>query len=266
VANAAGTTVWRWDQQEPFGSNPADENPSGLGVFDLPLRLPGQYLDKETNLHYNYFRDYDPATGRYVQSDPIGLAGGLNPYLYVGGNPISYVDPKGEITLAAFAVGVVTAAALWALPHLILPDPPLPPGSDAIYPDTFPDGSGLLKCVAALGVIRGVGQKIASYEVGTFGTLAKRSRGDGLEIHHGAQKHPASQVISDYDAKNGPSIALPRGEHRQIPTISGEYRGTARDLLAKDIRDLRNYTNAPNRSLQELIQINKSMYPSSFSK
>jgi hypothetical protein len=42
--------VWRWDQQEPFGNNVADENPNGLGAFDLPLRLPGQYFDKETNL------------------------------------------------------------------------------------------------------------------------------------------------------------------------------------------------------------------------
>jgi RHS repeat-associated protein len=72
--------VWRWDQQEPFGVSVPDENPSGLGVFDLPLRLPGQYFDKETNLSYNYFRYYDPAVGRYIQSDPIGLVAGLNTY------------------------------------------------------------------------------------------------------------------------------------------------------------------------------------------
>ena len=60
------------------GAVRADENPSGLGAFDLPLRLPGQYFDKETNLHYNYYRDYDSAIGRYVQSDPIGLSGGIN--------------------------------------------------------------------------------------------------------------------------------------------------------------------------------------------
>ena len=57
--------------------------------------LPGQYYDQETNLHYNTFRDYDPSTGRYVESDPIGLKGGLNTYAYVGGNTLSNIDPLG---------------------------------------------------------------------------------------------------------------------------------------------------------------------------
>lgn len=52
------------------------------------------YFDKETNLHYNYFRDCDSATGRYPQSDPIGLAGGINPYVYTN-NPLSEIDPFG---------------------------------------------------------------------------------------------------------------------------------------------------------------------------
>jgi RHS repeat-associated protein len=95
VADATGTTVWRWDQQEPFGNNPADENPSGLGAFDLPLRLPGQYFDKETNLHYNYFRDYDPSIGRYAESDPLGLRGGLNTYTYVNSQPLTSTDSEG---------------------------------------------------------------------------------------------------------------------------------------------------------------------------
>jgi len=95
VSDATGATVWRWDQAEPFGVNTPDENPSGLGAFDLPLRLPGQYNDKETNLHYNYFRDYDPSIGRYVQSDPLGLIDGLATYSYVTSNPVGFSDSLG---------------------------------------------------------------------------------------------------------------------------------------------------------------------------
>jgi RHS repeat-associated protein len=95
ITNQAGQAVWRWDQSDPFGGNVADDNPGGLGTFTYNLRFPGQYFDQETNLHYNYFRDYDPAIGRYVQSDPIGLRGGLNTFNYVGSQPLRFVDPLG---------------------------------------------------------------------------------------------------------------------------------------------------------------------------
>ena len=61
----------------------------------VDLRFPGQYYDSETQLHYNYFRYYDPAIGRYVTADPIGLGGGLNTYTYVTNNSLRYVDPLG---------------------------------------------------------------------------------------------------------------------------------------------------------------------------
>jgi RHS repeat-associated protein len=104
AANSSGTSVWRWDQQEPFGVSVPDENPSGLGAFEFPLRFPGQYADKETNLFYNYFRDYDSTIGRYVQSDPIGLRAGLNTYGYVDANPLAKVDPTGEAGLAGAGI------------------------------------------------------------------------------------------------------------------------------------------------------------------
>jgi RHS repeat-associated protein len=76
VTDGTGTAIWRWDQIEPFGDNPPDEDPDGnSALWNVPLRFPGQYFDKETQTSYNYFRDYGPAIGRFIQSDPSGLAG-----------------------------------------------------------------------------------------------------------------------------------------------------------------------------------------------
>jgi RHS repeat-associated protein len=88
--------VWRWDNADPFGLQPSNENPSSLGTFTYNQRFPGQVYDKETNNFYNINRDYDPQQGRYVQSDPIGLGGGsFSTFNYVNGNPVSSIDPSG---------------------------------------------------------------------------------------------------------------------------------------------------------------------------
>jgi RHS repeat-associated protein len=74
----------------PFG-----EAVPSIQTVENPFRFPGQYYDQETGLHYNYFRYYDPTTGRYVTPDPIGLAGGINLFVYVRGSPLRWVDPFG---------------------------------------------------------------------------------------------------------------------------------------------------------------------------
>jgi RHS repeat-associated protein len=70
-------------------------DPGLTGPQSLALRFPGQLLDLETGFHQNFHRDYDPSLGRYLQSDPIGLDGGLNTYAYLGGDPVSQIDPEG---------------------------------------------------------------------------------------------------------------------------------------------------------------------------
>ena len=80
---------------EPFGTTAPETDPSGLGYFTQNLRFPGQYADRETGLSCNYFRDYDGSRGGYVQSDPIGLQGGINTYAYVESAPTMYSDPSG---------------------------------------------------------------------------------------------------------------------------------------------------------------------------
>ena len=93
--------VWRWDHGDPFGLLGPDENPGGLGVFTYNLRFPGQYYDRETGLFYNGLRDgYDPATGTYIQPDPIGNA------LY-----------EGMAARNLFATRGVTYAGLSGLSH-----------------------------------------------------------------------------------------------------------------------------------------------------
>ncbi len=66
-----------------------------IQTVENPFRFPGQYYDSETGLHYNYFRYYDPTTGRYVTPDPIGLEGGINLWLYAANNPTNSKDPLG---------------------------------------------------------------------------------------------------------------------------------------------------------------------------
>ena len=89
VTDSNQQTVWAADYS-PFG-----EAIITTERITFKHRFPGQYFDAETETHYNYFRDYDPATGRYLTSDPIGLLAGPNTFAYVGANPLNYFDSLG---------------------------------------------------------------------------------------------------------------------------------------------------------------------------
>ena len=105
-----GVVVWQW-RSSAFGEQAPDADPDGDGVLTtVNLRFPGQYFDGEMGFYYNYFRYYDPATGRYITSDPIGLAGGLNTYIYAITNPLYWSDPFGlEVeVLVGGLTGIVT--------------------------------------------------------------------------------------------------------------------------------------------------------------
>lgn len=90
VTNTAGTSEWSW----PWQTNPFGET-APSGALTLNLRFPGQYADAETALSYNIKRDYEPYAGRYIESDPIGIAVGPSTYLYASGNTIKKMDLFG---------------------------------------------------------------------------------------------------------------------------------------------------------------------------
>jgi len=95
VLDPTNATVWSWVNREPFGASAPIEGTVDGQPFQMGLRFPGQYADRETGLVSNGFRDYDPVVGKYVETDPTGLIAGLNLYGYVKASPLDKFDSFG---------------------------------------------------------------------------------------------------------------------------------------------------------------------------
>jgi RHS repeat-associated protein len=111
MTTATGIISWQ-AQASAFGDAKIDMQIASTRLAAINNhRFPGQYYDAETGLHYNYYRYYDPSTGRYITSDPIGLDGGLNTYGYVGGNPLYWSDPYG-LTESGAGIGAAIGCGI----------------------------------------------------------------------------------------------------------------------------------------------------------
>ncbi|MGX9969873.1 RHS repeat-associated core domain-containing protein [Xanthomonas euvesicatoria] len=101
--------VWTWSLKgEAFGNTAPNQDPDGDGAaLVLDMRFPGQRFDAASGLNQNYFRDYEAATGRYGQSDPIGLGGGISTFSYVAATTLTSIDPFGLVPNQGCVASVV---------------------------------------------------------------------------------------------------------------------------------------------------------------
>ncbi|WP_028490492.1 RHS repeat-associated core domain-containing protein [Thiothrix lacustris] len=119
--------VWKWES-DAFGATPAQQDPDADNKQTVVnLRFPGQYYDVESGLHQNWHRTYDPSLGRYISSDPIGLAGGVNTFGYVGQSPLHLRDSTGLkttlITIHDYGIGTHSAVFVDTGKEQLLYDP-----------------------------------------------------------------------------------------------------------------------------------------------
>ena len=270
-------------------------------ITDTPFLFNGRYgVQTDANgLLYMKARYYNPYLCRFVSADPTGFGGGLNEYAYANGNPVSLIDPfgLGAIGDAQFSSWLQSDSQRQNVSGLDLQGgilgvldnvSDIPFGvatgtaNDIVASVWGEDSSGnkisgfgrgvatasvFFTFVPVGGAVRAAKSGVSAYDVGSFGALKARSlAGDALDIHHVGQTHPFEQLIPGYNRATAPAIALPEAEHRLIPRFSGTTTMAPRDILANDIRNLRNLTMSPNSSLQQLINLNKQMYPYTFIK
>lgn len=239
-----------------------------------PYRYAGYRFDSAIWMYYLNARYYNPSIMRFITQDPLG---GMNVYVYASDNPMNLTDPSGMMDDPVPSEGAGFAPETGAMgpaggateesPAKVSPaEMVAPEDPQVMYEVTQQEMRSAEQRIQQASRNEGTEQGVVPYEVGRYSDLKNRSvPNDGIEIHHAAQRNPAQQVVDGYEGYTGPSIALPRGEHRLIPTLRGVFSGSL-DLLAKDAWDLRNFTSAPNAAIRQLINLNREMFPNSFTK
>jgi RHS repeat-associated protein len=166
LVDAANTVQWAWNfLGSAFGTQGAM-----VTSYATNLRFPGQYFDAETGLDYNYFRDYDKDSGRYIESDPIGLIAGVNTYAYVASSPVAGIDTDG---LVPYFPGCSSGGCHSPPPAPFPPPGPKPGGSTPSLPPGFSAplrglGFGLSVIEMCINATKGC-PECAPYKKGTIG-------------------------------------------------------------------------------------------------
>lgn len=263
--------VWSWDSTA-FGLGA----PTGSITFNL--RFPGQYYDVGTGQFYNHNRFYNPELGRYMEPDPIGLEGGLNPYVYAGNNPVMNTDSTGlvldtipDIALAGYSIYSAYNEPTWLNIGAAVFD------SAAVIIPFVPAGAGV-----SVKTTNAAKKSLLSTEgdVGKYSDLiAAGKKGDNITPHH----IPSANHMAQHGVSKGDGISI--NMEQPIPGSGGRHRqtftyGTQADLgmssrsaLAVGVRDARKiyqkdglYDAQMREQLQELILQNKTQYPLIFKK
>jgi RHS repeat-associated protein len=239
MTSASSGLVWKAEYR-PFG-----EADIWVGsTRSNNLRFPGQYFDQETGLHQNWFRDYDPKTGRYREADPIGLDGGLNPYAYVDNGPTSGIDPYGLWNLWNPGSWGQANAVSWSWKDSLVPwhessgytqegfaedtNHALEAFADGVIPiwDPFAASGAYDSCDAGLKWSKDIGEWTRDIELSIIGARAARVRGPEMGRWKEAGKFTSRQPHFHLDWGNG------LGRHH-LPQQTGNFLRNLRAVVGR---------------------------------